>query len=270
MRKSTRSLLALTAVVGVTAAACGSDSNDAAESATTEAMSATTEAMSETSDAMTATSDAMTESTDAMTESTDAMTESTDAMTESTDAMTESTDAMTESTDAMGGGAMAMEPSGPLCSEVPTEGAGSFEGMTADPAATAASNNPALSTLVSAVQAADLVDTLNGEGPFTIFAPANPAFEAIPQADLDALLADTEQLTTVLTYHVHAGDELYSTDLAEMDSITTVEGQDITLAMEDGTLTLNDGQATVGCADVQTANAVVHIIDGVLMPPAEG
>ncbi|WP_420453188.1 fasciclin domain-containing protein [Ilumatobacter sp.] len=273
MRKSTRSILALGAAVSFTAAACGSDSNDATdavESVTTEAMAETSDAMTETSEMMTEDTDAMTESTDAMTESTDAMTETTDAMTESTDAMTESTDAMTETTDAMtegtGGEAMAMEPSGPLCAEVPEEGDGSFAGMTEDPAATAASNNPALSTLVTAVDAAGLVDTLNGDGPFTIFAPANPAFDAIPQEDLDALLADTEQLTTVLTYHVVGGEQLASTDLAEMDMVTTVQGGDIMLSMEDGTLTLNDGQATVGCADVQTANATVHIIDGVLMP----
>ncbi len=80
-------------------------------------------------------------------------------------------------TDAAGAG---LEPSGPACSGIPEDGEGSFVGMADDPAATAASNNPELSTVVAAVQAAGLVDTLNGEGPFTIFAPANSAFEAIP------------------------------------------------------------------------------------------
>ena len=162
--------------------------------------------------------------------------------------------------------AAAMEPTGPLCSAVPADGEGSFAGMTDDTAATAASNNPVLSTLVSAVQAAGLVDTLNSDGPFTIFAPANPAFEAIPAADLDAVLADTDLLTSILTLHVVAGEKLSSADLAELDSVATVNGADITLEVaDDGTLMVN-GQASVGCADIQTANATVHVIDAVLMP----
>ena len=87
---------------------------------------------------------------------------------------------------------MATTPSGPACGAVPADGEGSFAGMADDPAATAASNNPELSTLVTAVGAAGLVDTLNGPGPFTIFAPVNAAFEMIPAADLDAVLADTD------------------------------------------------------------------------------
>ena len=270
-RKNTTKILAACAVLSITAAACGSDSSDSTTPATdaasapaTDAMTDSTTAMTDSTDAMTDSTDAMTDSTDAMTDSTDAMTDSTDAMTDSTDAMTDSTDAMTDSTDAMGDGA-ALAPSGPLCSAVPADGAGSFAGMTEDPAATAASNNPALSTLVTAVQAAGLVDTLNSDGPFTIFAPANPAFEAIPPADLDALLADKEALTKVLTYHVVQGEKLSSEDLAGMDSVDTLGGT-VQLSFADGVLTLNDGQATVGCADVQTANATVHIIDGVLMP----
>ena len=160
----------------------------------------------------------------------------------------------------------AMMPTGPLCSAVPADGAGSFAGMTDDTAATAASNNPVLSTLVEAVVAAGLVDTLNSDGPFTIFAPANPAFEALPAGTLDAVLADTDLLTSILTLHVVAGERLSSTDLAELDSVTTVNGADITLEVaDDGTLMVN-GQASVGCADIQTANATVHVIDAVLMP----
>ncbi len=160
----------------------------------------------------------------------------------------------------------AMLPTGPLCSAVPTDGEGSFAGMTDDTAATAASNNPVLSTLVSAVQAAGLVDTLNSDGPFTIFAPANPAFDALPEGTLDAVLADTDLLTSILTLHVVAGEQLSSADLADLDSVTTVNGEDITLEVaDDGTLMVN-GQASVGCADIQTANATVHVIDAVLMP----
>jgi len=176
------------------------------------------------------------------------------------DAMEE--DAMEE--DAMEEGA-ALAPSGPLCEAVPTDGEGSFAGMTDDPAGTAASNNPALSTLVAAVVEAGLVDTLNSDGPFTIFAPANPAFEALGEDAVASVLADKDLLTSILTLHVFSGEKLSSVDLAGMDSIDTLGG---TLSLEvadDGTLMVN-GQATVGCADVSTANATVHIIDAVLMP----
>ncbi len=160
----------------------------------------------------------------------------------------------------------ALMPSGPLCAAVPADGEGSFAGMTNDTAATAASNNPVLSTLVQAVSAAGLVDTLNSDGPFTIFAPANPAFDALPAGTLDAVLADQDLLTSILTLHVVAGERLSSADLAGLDSVTTVNGADISLAVaDDGSLMVN-GQATVGCADIQTANATVHVIDAVLMP----
>ena len=118
---------------------------------------------------------------------------------------------------------MATTPSGPACGAVPTDGEGSFAGMADDPAATAASNNPELSTLVTAVGAAGLVDTLNGPGPFTVFAPVNSAFEKIPAADLEAVLADTDLLTSILTYHV-VPEQLSSADLAEAGTVTTVNG----------------------------------------------
>jgi transforming growth factor-beta-induced protein len=157
-------------------------------------------------------------------------------------------------------------PTGPLCSAVPADGEGSFAGMTDDTAATAASNNPVLSTLVAAVTEAGLVDTLNSDGPFTIFAPANPAFEALGEEAVASVLADKDLLTSILTLHVVAGEKLSSADLAKLDSVTTVNGADISLEVaEDGSLMVN-GQATVGCADIQTANATVHVIDAVLMP----
>lgn len=172
-----------------------------------------------------------------------------------------------ETTMADEGDEMATEPSGPACASVPSDGAGSFSGMAEDPAATAASNNPELSTLVTAVQTADLVDTLNGDGPFTIFAPANAAFEAIPADTLQAVLADQDQLTSILTYHVIAGERLSSADLIEQGSATTVQGDDLEFSEEGGSLMVN-GSATGVCVDVPTANATVHIIDAVLMPPA--
>ncbi len=160
---------------------------------------------------------------------------------------------------------MAMEPSGPACAAVPADGAGSFTGMAEAPAATAASANPELSTLVAAVTEAGLVDTLNGEGPFTIFAPANSAFAKIPEADLNAVLADKAQLTEILTYHVVAGEKMSSEALVEAGTVETVQGGELTITDEGGTLTVN-GMAAGACVDVPTANATVHIIDSVLMP----
>jgi uncharacterized surface protein with fasciclin (FAS1) repeats len=170
----------------------------------------------------------------------------------------------TATDDSMADDAM-MGASGPGCAAVPTDGEGSFNGMANDPAATAASNNPLLSTLVSAVSAAGLVDTLNGDGPFTIFAPTNDAFAKIPAADLDAVLADTDLLTSILTYHVIAGEQLSADDLIAEGSATTVNGAELTFTEgADGALMVND--ATTVCMNVPTANATVHIIDTVLMP----
>ncbi len=161
----------------------------------------------------------------------------------------------------------AMAPTGDACVAVPADGEGSFDGMADDPAATAASNNPVLSTLVAAVTAAGLGDTLNSEGPFTIFAPTNDAFAAIPPADLDAVLADTDLLTSILTYHVIAGESLSSADLAELGTSVTVNGGELEFADDDGVLTVNGVAA--GCQDVQVANGTVHIIGEVLMPAAD-
>jgi uncharacterized surface protein with fasciclin (FAS1) repeats len=159
-------------------------------------------------------------------------------------------------------------PQGPFCASIPPEGEGSFVGMADDPVATAASNNPYLTTLVSAVQAAELVDTLNGEGPFTIFAPNNEAFAAVPEADLDAILADTDLLTNILTYHVVAGQRWSSAELVEAGSVTTVQGGELTFTRgEDGLISINDGVATLTCSDITTGNATVHVIDAVMLPP---
>ena len=173
-------------------------------------------------------------------------------------------DDMSGGDEAMGA---ALEPSGPACSAVPMDGEGSFDGMADDPAATAASNNPVLSTLVTAVSQAGLVDTLNGEGPFTIFAPTNDAFAAIPADQLEAVLADQELLTSVLTYHVVAGEQLSSADLIEAGTVATVNGAELTITEgADGELLVDDVASV--CMDVPTANATVHIIEGVLLPPS--
>jgi len=153
---------------------------------------------------------------------------------------------------------------GPACSAVPADGEGSFDGMADDPAATAASNNPVLSTLVTAVSEAGLVDTLNGEGPFTIFAPTNDAFAAIPEDQLNAILGDPETLTSILTFHVVAGDDADLADLIESGSVTTVQGEELEIASNGDLASING--ASVVCGNVQTANATVHIIDTVLVP----
>lgn len=136
--------------------------------------------------------------------------------------------------------------------------------MANDPAATAASNNPELSTTVTAVTAAGLVDTLNGEGPFTIFAPVNPAFDKLPAGTVDALLADPSgALTDILGYHVVVGEQFSSVDLASMDSVETLSGTVSLSTRDDGAVLLDasTGPAIIVCADIPTANATVFLID---------
>ncbi|MFW5418760.1 fasciclin domain-containing protein [Nocardiopsis sp. CNT-189] len=161
------------------------------------------------------------------------------------------------------GGAMAGEPFGPACADVPDEGAGSFDGMAEDPVATAASNNPELSTLVEAVTQADLVDTLNDAEDITVFAPANAAFEKIPEEDLNALLEDKDKLTDVLTYHVVEGRQ--APDALQDGEFTSLQGEPVTATGSGEDYTVND-EAAVVCGNVQTSNATVYIIDAVLMP----
>jgi uncharacterized surface protein with fasciclin (FAS1) repeats len=152
---------------------------------------------------------------------------------------------------------------GPACSSVPKTGAGSFTGMSTAPVATAASANPVLSTLVAAVKAAGLVDTLNSAKNITVFAPDNAAFAKIPAATLKSVLANKAELTKILTYHV-AGARYTPAQLASGMSIKTLEGGTVTTADKNGTYTVNG--ANVVCGNVQTANATVYIIDTVLMP----
>lgn len=131
-----------------------------------------------------------------------------------------------------------------------------------------ASDTDNLSTLVAAVQAAGLVETLSGDGPFTVFAPTNAAFEALPDGTLESLLQpeNRDQLVQILTYHVVAG-EVMSTDLSDGMMAETVEGSEITISIADGAVSIND--ASVVAADVDANNGVVHVIDTVIMPPQE-
>ncbi|WP_416485926.1 fasciclin domain-containing protein [Streptomyces sp. CL12] len=162
-----------------------------------------------------------------------------------------------------GGTSSTDQPFGPACSTVPKNGAGSFDGMAEDPVAAAASNNPALSTLVTAVRKAGLVDTLNNARNITVFAPTNDAFAKIPKATLDKVLNDKAQLTKFLTYHV-VGQKLTPKDL-ENGSFDTLEKSKVTTTGSGESYTVDDS-AKVVCGNVRTANANVYIIDTVLMP----
>jgi transforming growth factor-beta-induced protein len=149
----------------------------------------------------------------------------------------------------------------------PTEG--TLAGMTDDPVATAASSNPVLTTLVTAVGDAGLVDTLNSADALTVFAPTDCAFAALDPATLDAALADpTGLLTQVLGFHVVVGQQLSADDLATMSSVQTFTGATLPISADGETITVGGGQAKVVVPDIHTANATVHLIDSVMLPPA--
>jgi uncharacterized surface protein with fasciclin (FAS1) repeats len=117
-------------------------------------------------------------------------------------------------------------------------------------------------TLATALEAAGLIETLKGEGPFTVFAPTDEAFAKIPQADLNALLADKAKLTKILTYHVVPG-KVTAAEVVKLDSAKTVEGQSVTIDASDG-VTING--AKVVKADIMASNGVIHVIDAVILP----
>ncbi|MDJ0925082.1 MAG: fasciclin domain-containing protein [Acidimicrobiia bacterium] len=126
--------------------------------------------------------------------------------------------------------------------------------------------NNSFTTLVTAVEAAGLVETLQGDGPFTVFAPTDDAFAALPEGTLDSLLADPEALAEVLTYHVVPGKVL-AEDVVALSAATSVQGSDIAIEVVDGGVVLN-GSANVIATDVEASNGVVHVIDAVILPPA--
>ena len=124
-----------------------------------------------------------------------------------------------------------------------------------------------LSTLVAAVKAGDMVETLQGDGPFTVFAPTNEAFEALPEGTLDMLLMpeNKDKLVKVLTYHVVSG-KVKSTDLSDGMNARSVEGSEIMVKVSDKSVKVNDAQVT--SADIMASNGVVHVIDRVILPPS--
>ncbi|MCR1785162.1 fasciclin domain-containing protein [Nocardioides carbamazepini] len=180
------------------------------------------------------------------------------------------TDSGEESADPTAEGAGA-ETFGPGCSAIPTSGAGSFDGMVKDPVATAASNNPLLSTLVTAVTSIDgLADTLNGAAALTVFAPYNDAFAAIPEDQLNGMVADGKEmgqdsaLYKVLAHHVVGSQEGPDSVGGDQETLAgdqlTIEGDaESGMTVTDGTVT-----AKVLCGNIPTANATVYVIDQVL------
>jgi uncharacterized surface protein with fasciclin (FAS1) repeats len=164
-------------------------------------------------------------------------------------------------------------PFGAACAQVPAEGPGSFTGMSTTPVAAAASSNPLLSTLVQALTATHLVDSLDSQQEVTVLAPANAAFQAVPADQLGALLSDVPQLTSILTHHVIQGrlspGELAGQQTTLNNDTVTIEGSgdDFTIS---GDQTVTGQPASVVCGNVRTANATVYIIDQVLEPQAAG
>ena len=119
-------------------------------------------------------------------------------------------------------------------------------------------------TLVAAVKAAGLVEALKGEGPFTVFAPSDEAFAKLPEGTIEALLADKDKLTAILTYHVVPG-KVMAADVVKLNSAKTVNGQMVDVKVEGDSVMIND--ATVATADVVASNGVIHVIDTVILPP---
>lgn len=121
-------------------------------------------------------------------------------------------------------------------------------------------------TLATALTEAGLIETLQGKGPFTVFAPTDEAFAKLPKGTVEGLLKDKEALKKVLLYHVVSGNVM-STDVVKLSEATTVEGSKIKIKVVDGNVMLNDAKVTT--ADVKASNGVIHIIDTVLSPPTK-
>jgi len=126
-------------------------------------------------------------------------------------------------------------------------------------------------TLVAAVKAAGLVETLKGKGPFTVFAPTDEAFAALPAGTLDALLADPSgDLTQILLYHVIEG-KVMAADVTDGLEAPTLQGAPVNFTVADGAVKINDAtiDATIVTTDIETTNGVIHVIDAVITPPAQ-
>ena len=124
-------------------------------------------------------------------------------------------------------------------------------------------NAGSFKTLVTAVKAANLVDTLSGKGPFTVFAPTDEAFAKLPASTIEALLKDTDKLSSILTYHVVSG-KVMAKDVVNLDSAKTVNGKDLSIKVKDGKVMVDN--AMVIKTDIKCSNGVIHVIDAVIIP----
>ncbi len=118
-------------------------------------------------------------------------------------------------------------------------------------------------TLVTALTEAELVETLQGDGSFTVFAPTDEAFAALPEGTIEALLADIPTLTDILLYHVVAG-KVMAADVVELDAANTVQGQDVAISTDMGKVMVNGAQVII--TDIEASNGVIHVVDSVLLP----
>ena len=262
--------LALAAVLTLGAAACGGD-EAATETETSEPAAAATEEASEMASEMETEMESESEMATEMESESEMATEmesESEMATESESEMAMESEAPSEAAAAAGDSATACDMEALVAAVEGGENAeGTIAGMTDDPVGTAASNNPVLTTLTTAVTEANLVDTLNSAEALTVFAPTDCAFAAADPAVIEAALADpTGLLTEVLGFHVIPGERLAAADLAGQTELTTFTGAVLPIAVEGETVTLNGGQATVVVPDIQTANATVHLIDNVMVP----
>ena len=152
---------------------------------------------------------------------------------------------------------------------VPAFAGGSCSGSSATQAANSndivatAVSAGSFNTLVAAVEAAGLVETLQSEGPFTVFAPTDEAFAKLPEGTVESLIADPDALREVLLYHVVPG-KVMAADVITLDSATTAQGSDVAIVLAEGGVRIND--ANVTATDIETSNGVIHVIDNVIIP----
>jgi uncharacterized surface protein with fasciclin (FAS1) repeats len=152
---------------------------------------------------------------------------------------------------------------------VPAFAGGSCSGSSATQAANTgdivatASAAGSFNTLVAAVQAAGLVETLQSDGPFTVFAPTDEAFAKLPEGTVEALIANPDKLRAILLYHVVPG-KVMAADVVNLNSATTAQGSDVKIALADGGVRINN--ANVTATDIETSNGVIHVIDTVIIP----
>jgi uncharacterized surface protein with fasciclin (FAS1) repeats len=161
-------------------------------------------------------------------------------------------------------------PFGAGCGALPSSGVGSLRAMAGERVSTAAAHDPALTSLVAAMTAGHLADSLDSQPAITVLAPANPAFSAVPRSSLRALLGDTAKLTRVLTHHVIQGrltpEQLAGTHITLANDTVTITGSGGNFGISSDQTMLRSRSATVVCGNIRTANATVYVIDQVLAP----